>query len=135
MKAKKPKREVHRWLRDASMSVLPGDELLDKHLTFPRRRRDWGPIVAGGRCRLVENGKETFNIEWSQELNPVIKRLTEALVQEQLLIERIRELVDRPRKGKGAKRPNTKEILVLETALSLGDKKASSKVSLSIWLA
>jgi hypothetical protein len=117
-KTKKAKHEVHHWLRDKSMSVLPGDELLDKHLMFPRRQ-SFGPISVKGRYRLTENGKVTFDVEARPELEPVMKRLHEALVQENLLIARLRETVERPKMHPQSRRPKRLIVLILKTAVEL----------------
>jgi hypothetical protein len=128
MKSEKPKRALDQWLRDPSMAVSRGDELIDKHLTFPRRETTSHFFFSGKRWRLVENGKVTFDVEARPELWPVHLRLMEALLQEKLLIARLREAVERP---KNVKRPNTIEKLVLEAAASLLVGRATSKASLA----
>ncbi len=131
MKSKKEKRDVYSWLRDPSMKALEGDERLDKHLTFPRT------VITshffGKRWRLLENGKEIFNVESRPELRPVFDRLVQALLQEKILIERLRESVDRPMTA-GAGRPNTLTRLVLEEATKLLGKDIKTKASLATLL-
>jgi hypothetical protein len=80
------------------------------------------------RWRLVENGREVFNVESRPELLPIHLRLVQALLQEKLLIEQLREAVDRPDKAR-SKIKNPLTELILETAVTI---KGRGTISLPV---